>query len=422
MSEEKPPSSVGEDTKEKVDGGGKKPKEKKPYKKSAITAWVIVAVIFVVLAIIAIVLMSVFAALYAAVTSGLEVVENALFYAIYNSNGCTSSEMIRCSIVQGDEFPLPPDIYPASFQVDLALFCASVLSALEYTKETSLPTDLTIWGYILTSQPGASPFGIVGYSDRTAYVMFRGTETMFERTEYLNFGQTPLVTPNTVSGEKGPSSLTNTTQIAFSNPFVQKRSASTLAYDIIFVGEDPSSVRRKQKGVSMSPLHYLKKKSTASFGNPCQGNALVHEGFLSIFDQVKDQVYQILIDHHTEYDNIIMSGHSLGGAIISIMSLYVAVSDVTQNKTIAVYTFGKPRVGNPDYANCVTAKVPFFYRIENMDDMVTQLPIVVTPNFGEPLNPWIYQHEGIPQTYAANWLSWALNHYLRSYVQNLLLF
>jgi predicted lipase len=66
-------------------------------------------------------------------------------------------------------------------------------------------------------------------------------------------------------------------------------------------------------------------------------------------------------------------GHSLGGALAELDSLYFRLN-LPSNIAIKGVTFGTPRVGNPDWASFFDSKVPDFVRINHGYDLVPIVP------------------------------------------------
>jgi predicted lipase len=118
------------------------------------------------------------------------------------------------------------------------------------------------------------------------------------------------------------------------------------------------------------------------------------------------------------FDRVMVGGHSLGAAVASLAAVWLA-SSVTA-EPVFVYTFGKPRVGNLAYADCVRTHFPGrFWRMENEDDLIPDVPLSVTLNTTDPQSPYIYQHEGLARIYSINWESLELNHSVNNYFEGL---
>ncbi len=94
----------------------------------------------------------------------------------------------------------------------------------------------------------------------------------------------------------------------------------------------------------------------------------IHSGFLEAFQLVQEDIESTL--KATKYDQLILTGHSLGGALAMVATRILA-SDCTG----ACYTFGAPPIGPIELQN--TLKTPV-YEIVNEVDIVPRLP-----------NPWM---------------------------------
>ena len=94
----------------------------------------------------------------------------------------------------------------------------------------------------------------------------------------------------------------------------------------------------------------------------------LHSGYLKAFREVEDDIKKVLSG--TSYDQLFITGHSLGGALAMVTTLILA-SDMNG----ACYTFGAPPVGTVNIQNKL--KTPI-YEIINKIDIVPRLP-----------NPWM---------------------------------
>jgi len=100
----------------------------------------------------------------------------------------------------------------------------------------------------------------------------------------------------------------------------------------------------------------------------------VHSGFLqaylSVSADVKNFVYEAMDNGKCTQCSIIVTGHSLGGAMAQIAAL-----DMRQyTNSVHVITFGSPRVGGPDFATYFAQTVTSHLRMVNENDIVTKLP------------------------------------------------
>ena len=103
-----------------------------------------------------------------------------------------------------------------------------------------------------------------------------------------------------------------------------------------------------------------------------QSAGRVHQGFQgylrSILPRVEELVAAYRVDHPAQ--EICITGHSLGAAMAVLAFLQL------QDQHISLYTFGCPRVGNPQFCLSLQnlAKTrPVYYFIDN-EDVVTHIP------------------------------------------------
>ncbi|KAJ6517387.1 alpha/beta-hydrolase [Mycena vitilis] len=103
----------------------------------------------------------------------------------------------------------------------------------------------------------------------------------------------------------------------------------------------------------------------------------VHRGFRDAYDDVANDVLAIVTTQLAQFPSfrVVVTGHSLGGAIASFgaPSLKAALPFAT----VALYTFGQPRVGNAEYARWVekTLGEENIYRtVHTLDGVPTMVP------------------------------------------------
>lgn len=98
----------------------------------------------------------------------------------------------------------------------------------------------------------------------------------------------------------------------------------------------------------------------------------VHQGFYDQFLSVEKQITGELDKHIDDIDEIIISGHSLGGGCATIASAYYG--EKYSNKTVSCITFGCPRVGNKKFIEWFSKNVNNNIRIVNKNDPITMIP------------------------------------------------
>ena len=97
----------------------------------------------------------------------------------------------------------------------------------------------------------------------------------------------------------------------------------------------------------------------------CPSGGGVHSGFNEAFNLVKDHIQRDLNSPENKNKPLIITGHSLGGALAMIATKRLRY-DIA-----ACYTFGSPRVGNDEWFGGIKTPV---YRVVNAVDCVTMLP------------------------------------------------
>jgi len=152
---------------------------------------------------------------------------------------------------------------------------------------------------------------------------------------------------------------------------------------------------------------------------------LIHQGFLTLYDKMREKIHLKVsslmknynFDIKTNY--IIISGHSLGGAMSNLCA-FDFISYFYEYKKF-VYTFGSPRVGNTNFANYLNKFFPInnMFRITNTADVVTNIPLSTIPNFQNPNEPFYFTHAGKGIFFESNWNSLKRSHYMFNYVTNL---
>ncbi|EAS04944.1 lipase family protein (macronuclear) [Tetrahymena thermophila SB210] len=111
----------------------------------------------------------------------------------------------------------------------------------------------------------------------------------------------------------------------------------------------------------------------------CQ-KCTIHRGFFRTFTDLSDQLFKNLQEMLIKYPNsqIIITGHSLGGAVATIAAVEIQDYLLQQNKNDLIsefYTFGQPRVGNQEFVDYFNSIFPFALRIVNNKDIVVRLPM-----------------------------------------------
>lgn len=109
---------------------------------------------------------------------------------------------------------------------------------------------------------------------------------------------------------------------------------------------------------------------------PDMPDAMVHHGFYSAYHNTTLRPGIISAVQRTReiYGDIriIVTGHSMGGAMASFCALDLTVNYGLHN--VQLMTFGQPRIGNAVFASYFHKHVPHAIRVTNEHDMVPHLP------------------------------------------------
>lgn len=106
---------------------------------------------------------------------------------------------------------------------------------------------------------------------------------------------------------------------------------------------------------------------------------LVHGGWADALEDVREQMLEAVAKLSTgEALRVFVTGHSLGGAL-AVLAASVLQSEGKQ-KIAAVYTYGQPRVGDPEFSAAFDAKLgAVTFRYVNDFDIVPHVPLTRMP-------------------------------------------
>lgn len=112
------------------------------------------------------------------------------------------------------------------------------------------------------------------------------------------------------------------------------------------------------------------------FDYPGMTEAKVHSGFYSAYHNttLRDGVINGIQKTREAYGNIpiMVTGHSMGGAMASFCALDLIVNYGL--KDVTLLTFGQPRIGNAVFASHFKKYLPNAIRVTNAHDIVPHLP------------------------------------------------
>ncbi|RLN58373.1 hypothetical protein BBJ28_00014574 [Nothophytophthora sp. Chile5] len=116
-------------------------------------------------------------------------------------------------------------------------------------------------------------------------------------------------------------------------------------------------------------LTFLKKRAYTQFPG-----VMVHEGFYWAYRSVASQVLTLVhkLQKLHPQASLLVSGHSLGGAVAAICAFELEYLEKIPVQ--ALYTFGKPRVGNTNFSARLRNASMEVYRLTHFQDAVPHLP------------------------------------------------
>jgi hypothetical protein len=112
------------------------------------------------------------------------------------------------------------------------------------------------------------------------------------------------------------------------------------------------------------------------------GAGLTDDGFTDVYNSLRitDEPaaarvsdYLATFPFNEPVGSLTICGHSLGGALATLLALEVAAN--THFKNPAVFTYASPRTGDPTFATTYNQVVPNTFRIANRMDIVPKLPL-----------------------------------------------
>lgn len=100
----------------------------------------------------------------------------------------------------------------------------------------------------------------------------------------------------------------------------------------------------------------------------------VHDGFYELYKAILQALLRALyfMPHGVLIDRVLITGHSMGGALATLASFDVFAAT---NINPTVITFASPRVGTPAFASLLDQHLPNFFRVTNPWDIVPEVPV-----------------------------------------------
>lgn len=102
-----------------------------------------------------------------------------------------------------------------------------------------------------------------------------------------------------------------------------------------------------------------------------RGACLTHKGFTDMYSDIRPALLAALARCRKGLP-LLLTGHSLGGAVASLAALDPQLR--AGRRSISLYTFGAPRVGNPEFASLLPKRLKTSLRLYHKTDWVPSMP------------------------------------------------
>uniref|UniRef100_A0A914PAD0 Fungal lipase-like domain-containing protein n=1 Tax=Panagrolaimus davidi TaxID=227884 RepID=A0A914PAD0_9BILA len=140
---------------------------------------------------------------------------------------------------------------------------------------------------------------------------------------------------------------------------------------LVFRGSSPENQVKQE-------LHYTIHHPAKKYSLGGHVNGYFYHGFKALWKAGLQQSFLKLHSRYPTFD-IIITGHSLGGAMSAlagpkIAQIIVPKKNSINHRKISIYTFGEPRVGDHQFNHVLETAVPEIYRIIHKHDIVAQIP------------------------------------------------
>ncbi|CAL9154585.1 unnamed protein product [Musa hybrid cultivar] len=169
---------------------------------------------------------------------------------------------------------------------------------------------------------------------------------------------------------------TTDTQVAIWRDSVRRRLV------VAFRGTEQSKWKDLCTDLMLLPAGLNPERLSGDFKQEVQ----VHSGFLNAYDSVRTRIMMLTelaigFELGDESENapkwqLYVTGHSLGGALATLLALELSSSRMAKHGqiTVTMYNFGSPRVGNRRFAELYNEKVKDSWRIVNHRDIIPTVP------------------------------------------------
>ena len=155
-------------------------------------------------------------------------------------------------------------------------------------------------------------------------------------------------------------------ELGFKATFISNKGAEA------YIFEDKENIVIACRGTEPKQIKDIKADLQIKRVPADTGIGKVHRGFKLYTDKIWDKLVDAIKNSKRENKELWITGHSLGGAMATVMAKRCAETDELKTPTM-VFTYGSPRVGNGDYVNSIDQAL-VHHRFMNDGDIVTKIP------------------------------------------------
>lgn len=105
----------------------------------------------------------------------------------------------------------------------------------------------------------------------------------------------------------------------------------------------------------------------------------IHKGFCDKYKVLYDVIKKEVVNLDGDVDNVVFTGHSAGGSVAQIASLFLCDELKSNGIETSCFTFGTPKTGDESFKDALECSLgDRLLRVETYEDLVCLLPVQPT--------------------------------------------